>query len=402
MANKKVGIFVRVNEKGKQKTLKAEWIGNARLKPVPGGAYWLKWLQGTQQKYHRVGSDPNDAVAAQLRRERLLAGENPPEEAGKPNRQRLSDAIGVFLLEKSEPRSKARWRWDLDQFASVCGRTYLDEIDRGDIFKWMAHFQAKGSSPRTVYNRASSIGTFLKHVGVKLAFTFSTRKKGGDIPNYVDPAPDFYTKEQLANFFAACSPEEKVRYLFFLFTGCREREVTYACWSDLRFAPASLPGEDPETSIFVVQPKLDLKFSPKTSETRDVPIDDKLVKALKAHRAVHPSTRLIFTTAKGKPEGHFLAKLKAIALRAGVNCGQCKSKRGKSCATHPVCNEWTLHKFRRTWATLHLRAGVSTYELQDWIGHSDQEMLKRYAKNAGAQSAQTWRKVNNTFSGLSC
>ena len=67
----------------------------------------------------------------------------------------------------------------------------------------------------------------------------------------------------------------------------------------------------------------------------------------------------------------------------------------------PVCNEWTLHKFRRTWATLHLRAGVSTYELQDWIGHSDQEMLKRYAKNAGAQSAQTWRKVNDTFSSMS-
>jgi hypothetical protein len=197
MANKKVGIFVRVNENGKQKTLKAEWIGNARLKPVPGGVYWLKWLQGTQQKYHRVGPDPNDAVAGQLRQERLLAGENPPEEAGKPNRQRLLDAIEVFLLEKSDARSKARWRWDLDQFASVCGRTYLDEIDRSDIFKWMAHFQTKGSSPRTVYNRTFSIGTFLKHFGVKPDFTFSTRKKGGDIPNYVDPAPDCYTKEQL-------------------------------------------------------------------------------------------------------------------------------------------------------------------------------------------------------------
>jgi len=42
-----------------------------------------------------------------------------------------------------------------------------------------------------------------------------------------------------------------------------------------------------------------------------------------------------------------------FARRASVNCGQCKSKRGKSCAAHPVCNEWTLHKFRRTWATLH-------------------------------------------------
>jgi hypothetical protein len=55
MANKKVGIFVRVHKNGKQITLKAEWIGNARLKTVPGGIYWLKWLQGTQQKYRRAG-----------------------------------------------------------------------------------------------------------------------------------------------------------------------------------------------------------------------------------------------------------------------------------------------------------------------------------------------------------
>jgi hypothetical protein len=45
------------------------------------------------------------------------------------------------------------------------------------------------------------------------------------------------------------------------------------------------------------------------------PIDDKLVKALKEHRTLHPSRRLVFTTPKGKPERHFLAKLKAIALR---------------------------------------------------------------------------------------
>jgi hypothetical protein len=65
----------------------------------------------------------------------------------------------------------------------------------------------------------------------------------------------------------------------------REREVTYACWSDFRFAPQSKPGEDPESSIYVVQPKPDLKFCTKMSETRDVPIDDKLVKALKEHSA---------------------------------------------------------------------------------------------------------------------
>lgn len=48
------------------------------------------------------------------------------------------------------------------------------------------------------------------------------------------------------------------------------------------FCAGPKPGEDPESSIYVVQPKPNLKFSTKTSETRDVPIDDKLVKVLKS------------------------------------------------------------------------------------------------------------------------
>jgi hypothetical protein len=89
----------------------------ARLKPVPGRVYWLKWLQGTQQKYSRVGSDPNDAVAAQLRQERLL----PPEEARKPNRQRLADAIEYFfwksLIRAQKLGGVGTWT-NLLQFAS--------------------------------------------------------------------------------------------------------------------------------------------------------------------------------------------------------------------------------------------------------------------------------------------
>jgi hypothetical protein len=54
---------------------------------------------------------------------------------------------------------------------------------------------------------------------------------------------------------------------------------------------------------------------------------------------------------EGRPDNHFLRKLKKIALRAGLNCGQCRTTLtvgkyiGKksvevSCKTHPVCEHF--------------------------------------------------------------
>ena len=48
-------------------------------------------------------------------------------------------------------------------------------------------------------------------------------------------------------------------------------------------------------------------------------------------------------------------------------------KKGLSCTRHPVCENWTLHKFRRTWATNHMLNGVPLPVIQQWIGHSDLE-----------------------------
>jgi integrase/recombinase XerD len=355
--------------------------------------------------YRNVGKDPEVALAERKRQERLLAGfaDPPPLPPGltiTQPRLTLAAAIDAFVAEKEggpDRRAPKRWRGDLEKFAQVCGKRYLADITRTDIFAWMKHFQAKNSAPRTVFNWTQSLGTFLNAVKHHVDFKFTKKKRGGDIPNYTDPAVNWYSKDQLEKFFAACDQEERVCYLFFLKTGCREQEVSNACWSDLEFATT----EDGDGSVYVVQPKSDeLKFTPKSAETRDVPLDDDLVKALLEHRATCPPRRLVFTSSNGKPEGHFLAKLKAIAFRAGLNCGTCTSKKGLSCATHPVCRKWTLHRFRRTWATQHLHAGVSTYELRDWIGHSDEAQLRRYAKAVAAKSVETRRKIQNSWAGL--
>jgi integrase len=39
----------------------------------------------------------------------------------------------------------------------------------------------------------------------------------------------------MKKLFVAMDPEESIRYKFFLGTACRDKEVTFAAWSDIDF-----------------------------------------------------------------------------------------------------------------------------------------------------------------------
>jgi integrase len=50
--------------------------------------------------------------------------------------------------------------------------------------------------------------------------------------------------------------------------------------------------------------------------------------------------------------------------------------------------DWTLHAFRRTFATIHHEDnGVSVNTLKTWLGHKDIETTMRYLESANASSA---------------
>ena len=244
-----------------------------------------------------------------------------------------------------------------------------------------------------MFNRICSLGTFLNNRKHAVDFSFREvgHKKGGDIPPYVDKDVDYYKPEELKAFFAACDEEERIRYMFFLRTGCREREVMFASWDDITFAEYDPKKEEDEqeTSIYTVQAKPQMGFRTKNNKPRMIPIADDLVEALKTYKVFYPDRKTIFVNRDGGPEGHFLYKLKEIAFRAGLNCGNCvtgsyddrgriKPGTEKSCKDHAVCEQWTLHKFRRTWATNALEEGVPIHVAQEWIGHCDLTTLNRF------------------------
>jgi len=182
-----------------------------------------------------------------------------------------------------------------------------------------------------------------------------------------------YQPEDLEALFRACTPDEKVPYLFFLLTGERDKEVRYTSWPDIDF----------NRKCVRVTAKKQLGFKPKDKEEREIPVPSSLLTVLKEYKVRQSGPNphnLLFPTRPGRPNKKFENRLKRIARRAGLNCGHCVSKHGNKCCEGPHCGKWFLHKFRHTFATTSLENGVSIRTLQEWLGHSDLASTMVYLK----------------------
>jgi integrase len=97
----------------------------------------------------------------------------------------------------------------------------------------------------------------------------------------------------------------------------------------------------------------------------------------------------LFVNKDGSPEGHFLKKLKRIALKAGVNFRECRTTVNKgrydqkqavevTCKTDPVCEHIFLHRLRKTCASRWEAAGIPVRTIQSYLGHKSLETTMRY------------------------
>ena len=113
-----------------------------------------------------------------------------------------------------------------------------------------------------------------------------------------------------------------------------------------------------------------------------------LVTRLRNPHGEAPRDQRIVVNRDGRPDGHFLRTLKSIAKRAGLNCGQCKTKitvgryekkqMEVSCKDHPVCIHFNLHRFRKTCATRWVEAGIPIRTVQAWLGHKNLQTTMIY------------------------
>jgi integrase len=244
---------------------------------------------------------------------------------------------------------------------------------------FMGFLSDRGLARRTIWTKVQVVVSMLKANGV----TKLIRKR--DWPRYTETEPEVYTSEEIERFLAQCNAWKRVLFEFFWMTGFREGEVMHVAWPDIDFG----------NHVVRVKAKPKLGFIPKDWEEREVPIPDRLLNSLRDHKAsANANHALVFSTSNGGLVHNFLRQCKSVAWRAGLNCGLCDTGQGH-CAKGAYCQNWFLHKFRATFATMHLRAGVDLTTVQTWMGHKDLESTMRYLKPA--RDKEALRKVNATF-----
>jgi integrase/recombinase XerD len=379
--NREVNLTKRVQTPHGWRYCRVVLSANGRVKPdlvlVNGkqethkeGAYYLEWREGSKRIRLSVGKDPADASARRLRKEAELNAVNngvAVVPASQNGHRSVAAAIAEFLDETKltkKPKTHAAYSTALSYFVESCHKLNLEEIDRKDLLKFSAFLRdEKEQAPRSVYNKFENVMSFLKAQGIRGLVGKN------DWPRYTEEEPEIYEQEELDTLFAKCDAEERLWYEFFLMSGEREQEVMYTYWSDVNFAASTVR----------VTHKPDRGWTPKAYKEREIPIPAKLVRSLKAWKAKSDkSCSLVFPTAGCNPKLDFLDGLKAVAERAKLDKE----------------NFW-LHKFRATFATWSLWAGVDLRTVQQWLGHSDMESTMRYLKPSRSQHVRD--KVNEIF-----
>jgi integrase len=389
-------------------------LTRVKLRGVPvvatSGTFYLEYRDGGRVR-RTIGEDPAQVKAALatqssvlgLRAMGVAADDAPqlrPRSTTKPEGKTLRAVVEQFVTSpplEYRHKSYLKYRNALESFLAWAPNAYVSEIGRDDIKAFLSFVvKRQGLDVSTAKDKATIVVSLLRGWGATIVM------KKGDWPKVTERQPEVYKPEILKKLFAAAGREEdKYEYALFqtfLLSGMREQEVSHLHWTDF----------EPHRSELSVSKKPG--FDPKNYHERTVPVPRLLVTLLKDHKKrlekQGGETRLIFPTSKknvkrgapgGQADGHMLRRLKQLAFRADLNCGRCHGKlNGKParCSSHPICQEFGLHKFRHTYATTLLRDGVDILSVQKLLGHKDLDSTRRYLR--ALEPEDLLKKINLT------
>jgi len=155
-----------------------------------------------------------------------------PEVHRSANRVPLPIAVETYLQQKSGKSQKTIYQYQrtLNEFQEVVGQRigYLDEITEDALRTYKNCLEAEGYAGNTIDTRLNIVFFLLKKNGI------AARIPRDEMP-VVEEVAAPYTDAELTKLFAAMDDEERIRYKFFPGSGCRDKEVTFAAWSDIDF-----------------------------------------------------------------------------------------------------------------------------------------------------------------------
>jgi len=177
-------------------------------------------------------------------------------------------------------------------------------------------------------------------------------------------------------FDALKKPYHRMVFEVLLKTGLRMQEAMFLEWHNFNFGRGTLTLRERNAEGFEIKDRAE----------RTLPVPADLIEHLKEWKETHGG-RLVLGTSNDTPNWKWLPLLKVLVRNAGLNCGHCQA-----CRDRNECERWYLHKFRATYITNLLRAGIDARTVMKYSGHEDLETILRYL--APAESAETQAKVN--------
>jgi integrase len=375
MANRSVTVWksVKVNGRwnfyrpviGKNGKIRPDWIHvNEHEEHHAEGHYYIHYREGKKQIWKKIGPDPASAE----RQSDYVAGHLHALAVGVPVKPEaiplmVSHTLAGYLEEYRLSQSKesyALMKQTLEEFVNFTGKNYLDRITRLDLLRYKAWLVEKGRSVRTAGNKMLRANQYLRTVmKLKPGEGLVTVKDA----KYVELEPEVYSQGELDAFFAACNPFQLAVFKTLLMSGLRKQELENLFWDDISFTEGTL--------------KVCTKngFRPKDWEERTVEVPSDLLEIL---MTLPRRNAYVFTTKTGGRYTHAWDDCQTIAKAAGVK------------DAHP-------HKFRATYATRLLQAGVDLKTVQKLLGHKNLESTMRYL--ARAESNTVRAKMDAVWNG---
>jgi integrase len=405
--------MIRALIEGKWRRVKANYGKSGRVVPglviykgqelqLPDVAYELRFYERGRPQYLPAGRNASDAeeqrkVLAARRSVRSAAEAAGVKIEFDSNRRRLKEWAKDYIAKRSIKLQRdqiQRVEYVTALFFETCKKTYIDELTESDLLNFLQFLSTlpllrnarrKPSIRRNAAQRRTRCPVKHGLISARTIFNYYMvackwlREGGVDSkimpspPKYEEPEITIYTPDQIKDLFAVVTGNLRIAAGLMLKCGLRRREVAFAYFSDINFSDRTI----------LVKGKPERNFRVKNGIQRYVPVPDDLLDELRHWAAEHPGQLLIIQTAKSQPELGLIKKLKRYVYLHGLRCGRCAHCR----SGNPECEDWELHKFRRTYITGIVRH-VDLRTAQGYAGHLRITSTERYLKAASAKEGQ--------------
>lgn len=350
---------------------------DSRMKNAAGKPAWCILYKGLDGKWHRERTDADTKDQAQSVLRQKLGAQIEAQERGLQTLEHLKPVtFAEFYAEKYLPAvtgklaaTTLRRKGELSVYVlPFFGKLPLKAINAGHVSEFMGKRAAAAPRPS---NREINLEKGLVSCVLNEAFRHGlvNVNEAERVDNLKENERDLWlTREEVDRLIEHAEPWVQPFIVLGVQTGMRRGELVDLKWADLEHSPGFIR-----------------VFAPKTGEARPVPVNSAAKAVLDAQpRRIGP---------KG-PVAHVLSNPRFLAPYGGDSVYNSFTRAARSAADAAEAKgrheeaarlrEATFHTLRHTFASWLIQAGVPIAEVQQYLGHSSDEMTRRYAHLAPA------------------